>query len=253
MECIDPSGYATVVPAAISYGVQVTASSANLLPATGTPTVDLFGYGILDSTFNSNPAVTVGGGGAQVLSTNSNLYLGSLQAAAIKVPQGTPGAQASISVTNANGTGTLANTVTYLPETTIVPATGLLQLLYDTHRSVLYALKAREVDVLDPTTLNWETPLQLPSTASSLTFGDMALSPDGTKMVLAASDQHLVRASLEFRRSTSTTGLDSTAISRSPITRRLERTRMCRLVLAESSLPLRAAPGFPRSVSRTLA
>ncbi len=187
LECIDPSGYTTAVPAAISYGVQVTASSANLLPATGTPTVDLFGYGILDSTFHSNPAVTVGGGAAQVLSTNSNL-----QAVAIKVPQGIPGAQASISVTSANGTGNLANAVTYLPETTIVPATGLLQLLYDTHRSVLYALKAREVDVLDPTTLNWETPLQLPSTASSLTFADMALSPDGTKMVLAASDQHLV-------------------------------------------------------------
>lgn len=192
LECIDPSGYATAVPAAISYGVQVTASSANLLPATGTPTVDLFGYGILDSTFNSNPAVTVGGGAAQVLSTNSNLYPGSLQDVAIKVPQGTPGAEASISVTNANGTGTLANTVTYLPETTIVPATGLLQLLYDTHRSVLYALKPHEIDVLDPTTLNWETPLQLPNTASSLTFANMALSPDGTKMVLAASDQHLV-------------------------------------------------------------
>ena len=29
MECIDPSGYTTAIPSAISYGVQVTASSAN--------------------------------------------------------------------------------------------------------------------------------------------------------------------------------------------------------------------------------
>jgi hypothetical protein len=38
-----------------------------------------------------------------------------------------------------------------------------------------------------------------------------------------------------------------------PITRRLERTRMCRLVLAASSLPSRAVPRFPRSGSQMLA
>jgi hypothetical protein len=189
-ECIDLSGFTTVILNAISYGVQVAASSANLLPAIGTPTVGLFGYGILDSTSNS-PSVTFGANAAQVLDTNSAPYVDSLQAASVKVPQGTPGTEATISVTSANGSGTLANAVTYLPQTTIVTATGLLGLLYDTHRSVLYALKAGEVDVLDPGTLSWKSPLQLPA-APNLSYAYMALSPDGSKMVLAAADQHLV-------------------------------------------------------------
>jgi hypothetical protein len=192
MECIDPSGYTTAIPSAISYGVQVTASSANLLPAIGTPTIDLYGYGILDATFNSNPTVTVGGSTAQVVSTNSNLYLGSLQGAVVKMSQGTPGAQASITVTSANGTGTLANAVTYIPSTTIVPASGILQLLFDTHRNLLYAMKAHEVDVLNSATPEWQTPLQLPSSVTALNFGDMALSPDGTKMVIATTSQEVV-------------------------------------------------------------
>ena len=193
MECIDPGGSTSVLPEAISYGVQVAASSANLLPTIGRPTIGLFGYGILDSTFNSRPSITVGGTVAQVLSTNADAGGGdSLQGAAIQVPQGTPAAAVSITVSSANGTGTLANAVSYLPETTIVPATGLLQLRYDQRRSLLYALKAGEVDVLDPTTLQWKAPLALPGATSSLALTDMELSPDGTKMVLATSDNHLV-------------------------------------------------------------
>ena len=203
-ECIDPSGYTTALPDAISYGVQVTASSANLLPATGTPTIDLFGYGILDSTLNSHPVVTVGGSTAQVIGSNSNTSLGSLQLAGVTVPQGTPGAQASISVSNANGSGSLANAVAYLPATTIVPATGLLGLQYDTHRNLLYALKAGEVDVLDPTTLTWKTPL-LTNRAFSLNFADMALSPDGTKMVITTTSQNVVVLDPDNPASTSVT------------------------------------------------
>lgn len=48
-ECIGTSDFTFAVSNAISYGVQVATSGATLLPATGTPTIDLFGYGILDS------------------------------------------------------------------------------------------------------------------------------------------------------------------------------------------------------------
>jgi hypothetical protein len=43
------------------------------------------------------------------------------------------------------------------PSPTVVPATNLLQLIYDTHRSLLYALKTTEVDVLNPATLQWQS------------------------------------------------------------------------------------------------
>jgi len=195
MECVDPSGYTTVIPSAISYGVVPVASSSSLLPTSGSPTIDLFGFGILDSAAGSDPAVTIGGNAASVVGTNADLEFGSaasLQGAAVKAPSGASGRSASIAVSNANGSGTLSNAVTYIPSTTIVPASGILQLLFDTHRNLLYAMKAHEVDVLKPGTLQWQTPLQLPSSVTALSFGDMALSPDGTKMVIAAASQNVV-------------------------------------------------------------
>jgi hypothetical protein len=190
-ECIGSDGQTSVEPAAISYGVQPIASSANLLPNTGQPQIYLYGYGMLDKTFHATPTVTVGGASAAVVSTNANLNLGSLQGAAIGVPGGAQGS-ASITVTSANGTGTLSNQVSYISSTTIIPASGLLQLVFDTHRSLLYALKAQEIDVLDPSTLQWRAPLPLPAIVTGHPFADMALSPDGSKIAIATGDSNLV-------------------------------------------------------------
>ena len=114
------------------------------------------------------------------------------QGASVQAPSGTPGQSVNITVSNANGLGTLDNAVTYIPSTTILPASGILQLLFDTHRNLLYAMKAQEIDVLNPSTLQWQSPLPLPSSATALKFGYMALSPDGTQMVIATTSQKVV-------------------------------------------------------------
>lgn len=67
-----------------------------------------------------------------------------------------------------------------------------MQLLFDTHRNLLYAMKAHEIDVFNPSSLQWQSPLQLPSSPTALSFGYMALSPDGTKMVIATASQQVV-------------------------------------------------------------
>jgi hypothetical protein len=192
LECIDSGGDTTIIPSAISYGVEPIASSANFLPATGNPSIILYGYGILDAPYNSIPAVTIGGSPATVLSTNSDLFVGSLQGVTVQAPSGTAGQTSGIAVSNANGAGTFASAVTYIPSTTIVPASGILQLLYDTHRNLLYALKANQVAVLNPATLQWQSSLQLPASTATINFAMMALSPDGTKMVLASETGNLV-------------------------------------------------------------
>lgn len=79
------------------------------------------------------------------------------------VPDATPGNSVDISLSSSVGSGTLASAAIYCPSPTILPASGLLQLLYDGHRNLLYALKATEVDVLNPTTLQWQAPLILPA------------------------------------------------------------------------------------------
>jgi WD40 repeat protein len=67
----------------------------------------------------------------------------------------------------------------------------LLQLLYDNHRSLLYALKATEVDVLNPVTLQWQTPIVLPQPATPVSYATMALSPDGSWLVVGSPDSHI--------------------------------------------------------------
>jgi hypothetical protein len=168
MECILTNGLTDVVPAAISYGVQPIISSANLLSSIGNPSILVFGYGLVDAPVGSNPTVTVGGSSASVIESNSNLYDGSLQGLQVRMPAGAPNEQADLQVSNANGTGTLASAVSYIPTTTIIPASGISQVLFDSHRNLLYALKAQEVDVLNPSTQQWQPPLQLPAQAPTL-------------------------------------------------------------------------------------
>jgi hypothetical protein len=138
-ECIGAYGDTLMVQAAVSYGVQPLTLSANLLPPTGNPTIYLYGYGFSASS-GETPTVTVGGSSVKV--TSLGYAATPLEGEAIQVPNGTPGASVNVAVSSSVGSGTLTAAATYYPAPTIVPASGLLQLLYDSHRSLLYALTA---------------------------------------------------------------------------------------------------------------
>ena len=192
MECVDAYGDMAVSIADVSYGVDPLALSANLLPPSGNPTVYLFGFGFYgppELSYTTNPpfqgSVQVGGQPATGAVTLGSQGLSStLGALAFHVPDGSVGESADVAVSSSFGSGTLASAATYYPAPTFVPATGLLQLLYDSHRNLLYALKSTEVDVLNPTTLQWQSPIRFPAAATG-TYSAMALSPDGTKLVVA--------------------------------------------------------------------
>jgi hypothetical protein len=188
-ECIGAYGDTLGGQAQVTYGVQPLALSANLLPPTGNPTVYLFGFGFSASQ-GETPSVTVGGSSVKVTSLG---YTGTtLQGESIQVPAGTPGESAKVVVSSSVGSGTLAAAATYYAAPTIIPASGLLQLLYDSHRNLLYALKATEVDVLNPVTLQWQSPIVLPQPANPVSYAFMALSPDGSWLVVGSSDAHIV-------------------------------------------------------------
>jgi len=185
VECIDTYGDTSVVANGVTYGVVPVALSANLLPPTGNPVVYLYGYGFSASR-GETPTVTLGGKSAINETSVGQVGLGILQGATIQVPNGTPGVSVNVAVSSSLGAGTLASAATYYAKPTILPASGLLQLIYDSHRSLLYALKATEVDVLDPTTLQWRSPLVFPATATGA-YNTMALTPDGSRLVVAGS------------------------------------------------------------------
>jgi hypothetical protein len=184
IECIDSAGNISVVADGVSYGVDPVGFSANLLPPTGNPPSYLFGYGFFATSQGAAPSVTVGGEAVTNPTAITGYGLGTLEVEGFYVPDGSPGESVDVGISNSLGSGTLPSVATYYPAPTIVPASGLLQILYDSHRNLLYALKATEVDVLNPTTLQWQSPLPFPKTATGA-FNTMALSPDGSKLVIA--------------------------------------------------------------------
>jgi hypothetical protein len=184
IECIDANNRTEIQVQGFSYGVKVQSISASLLPPSGNPMVYLYASG-LKSSSGSVPSVTVGGSAA----TNVRVFptdLGGVQAATLNVPNGTAGT-ASISVSTPNGSGNINNAVRYIPSSVLVPDTGVVQLTYDTHRNLLYALKSTQVEVFDGVSLQPLSPIQLPAVPTgSGPYNEMALSPDGSKLVVLA-------------------------------------------------------------------
>jgi hypothetical protein len=182
------SGEAFLVPQGFSYGVAVTTPTANLLPNSGNPSVGLFGFGMLNGILNAPPTVTVGG--QTVSNVKLNLNSNVLQEVFFLVPSSGAGS-ADITVSSNNGSGTLKNALTYISSTTVVPSAGLLQLLYDPHRNLLYALKAGEIDVFDPNTLQFQTPVK-PGNPTNPNYVSIALTPDGSKMLVTDANNETV-------------------------------------------------------------
>jgi WD40 repeat protein len=184
IECIGPDGNTLIYGAAFSYGIEPIGVSANLVPPTGNPSMYVFGYGLSDA-----PAISVGGQSVPTVAVSSPSN--PLQVAQFHVPNGPPGTSVDVALSSTNGSGSLTQAMAYIPSATIVPSSGLLQILYDSHRNLLYTLKATEIDVLDPTTLQWHAPLPIPGAGASVAYNVMAISPDGSRLAVASPNGYL--------------------------------------------------------------
>ena len=175
-----PDGETQVEPQSFSYGVDVAAPTSTLVPPIGNPVMGLFGYGMLNGP-STAPVVTIGGQTIANVAVNPGADF-ILQELFLQLPNRSPG-PADITVTGNNGTGTLKAAVTYIPSATIVPASNLLQLVYDPHRSLLYALQSTQVQVFNPASLQWQSPLR-PGGSGGVGYISMALTPDGSQIVV---------------------------------------------------------------------
>ena len=176
------NGQTTVRPEAFSYGVKLADVSANFAPANANSINYLFGFGLLSAN-GSVPSVTIGGQAISGVTgglVDENYHGNSLEYLRLVVPAGLTG-QADIAVTGSNGSDTLHNAITFYGSYSI-PATGILQLLFDSKRNKLYALKSTGVDVFDPATGSWASPLL--ANVSGVSFFEMALKADGSMLVL---------------------------------------------------------------------
>ena len=192
IECVDASGDTEVATEGVSYGVDPVGFGANLLPPSGNPISYLFGFGFYPGSqlnYQTNPPFTgsllVGSQPASNPTQIGAVWSGTTQEGlTFQVPGGSPGETVGVNVSSSLGNGSLSSVATYYPAANIIPASGLLQLLYDTHRNLLYALKSNEVAVLNPSTLQWQSPITFPSNAPG-TYDTMELTPDGSELVVA--------------------------------------------------------------------
>jgi hypothetical protein len=184
--CTDGNGNTAVVPNGVSYGVEPVGFSANLLPPFGNPNAYLFGFGLFPPPFGPASSVSLGGQSALNVNMLNNVGLGALEGESMRVPNGTPSEFVNIGVTDSLGAGTLLSGTSYYKSPTIIPASGILQLTFDGHRNRLYALKATEIDVLNAATMLWQSPLVFPAAGTGV-YSAMALTPDGSKLVVAGS------------------------------------------------------------------
>lgn len=186
VQCIDSNGNTTVVPNAVSYGVSPIAFSTNLLPPTiASGSVGyLYGYGFAASRSES-PAVTLGGQPVSTTSLGALVGVATLQGYAALIPANSPGQSVDLKVSSSLGSGTLATAATYYQSSKVISAPfGIMQIIYDSHRNLLYALRATQIEVLDASTLQWKSPIIFPVTANGA-FQGMALTADGSSLVVA--------------------------------------------------------------------
>lgn len=181
-----PDGETLIEPQFFSYGVTIAAPTSTLIPPIGNPLMGLFGFGLLNDFSQPPPSVTIGGQTASVTVPDDTL-----DEIFVQIPNGVAG-PADITVSGVNGTTTLKSAVTYVPSAKILPASGaLVQLLYDTHRSLLYALQNNQIQVFNPITLTWNAPL-LPGGSGGVGYVSMAITPDGSQLLVLDSSANTV-------------------------------------------------------------
>jgi hypothetical protein len=184
IECIGSDGNTQVDSVAFSYGVALIGVSANLIPPSGNPSIYVFGFG-----FTSAPVISIGGQPVSTIAVSSPTD--PLQVAQVHILNGIPNSSVGAAVSSANGSASLTQAMTYIPSASIIPSSGLMQVLYDPHRNLVYALKATEIDILNPATLQWQSPLPIPGAGGSVAYNMMALSPDGSRLAAASPSGHV--------------------------------------------------------------
>jgi hypothetical protein len=184
-----------LVPDGFSYGPSILQVSPNIATADGGGTGIVYGYGYGDPSSFSAPSslsVTVGGKAAPVVGYNPNVYGISsppflLQAVYYTIPPGTAGSSVDVAVTSSSGTVNASGSLSYGPAALQFPLAGasLAQGVYDPTRDLYYFTDATKVQVFSRTQAKWLAPLVDLSTKGAQRLWGLALSQDGTKLVVA--------------------------------------------------------------------
>lgn len=182
-----PDGYTHVMPQAFTYGSIITSMRNSICAASGGCSADIFGFGLFGGD-TSQTAVTVGGSPAAVQSANYfnvlEEYPYPLQFLTVTVPKGIPG-RADVVVKTGVGQATLPGGFLYASSLQSYPSSQTYNaLLFDEARQILYASTNTQIARFSATSSSFLSPITPPSLTGQNQFEAMALTPDGSRLMV---------------------------------------------------------------------
>ena len=190
VKILQPDGIQIFDPLAFSYGPV----PMFLLGDTGSPaggaTADIIAIAVPDND-PSSIQVSVGGASATVLSAGD--YNPAAQTGEpfptvdvkVTLPAGTS-PQAAVTLTTSAGSATLPQAFQYASQIADYSSTDSFQAVtYDPGRNQLYLSAGDHVDVFSLSSNQFTAPMALPSAGGKKQFVGMALTPDGSKLIVA--------------------------------------------------------------------
>jgi hypothetical protein len=183
LKILQPDGVQIFDPLAFSYGPAPLFVSGDTGSPTGGATADIIALGVPADP--SAIQVSVGGASASVLSANK--FSSAFPAVDIRfqLPAGNPG-PADVTVTTAAGSTTLSKAFQFVESVKDYPsADTFLAVIYDRLRNQLYLSARDHVDVFSLASNQFIAPFALPTAGGMKQFAGMALTPDGSKLIVA--------------------------------------------------------------------
>ena len=190
---IEPNGVAAFMPEGFTYGAIPLQYGLLAGDPRGDVVADLFGFGYSADIPSASVTVSLGSSQAVVQSKESLSGTGypfPLQHLVITAPSGTSGAH-DITVTSSAGTAVSPVAFHYLKAVTDYPSVdAFTYLLYDPHRDQLYLSAGDHIDVFSVSGNTFSAPIPIPSKGGTKLILGLALTPDGSKLLVAnQSDQ----------------------------------------------------------------
>ena len=182
LKLIQPNGVQIFDPLAYSYGRAPLFLSGDAGSPEGGETVDIIAVGIPNDP--SKIQVSVGGSAASV--ATATIFQSAFPAVDIKaaLPAGIPGA-ADLTVTTSAGSMVMPKAFHFLQSGVDYSSTDTLQsIFYDRFRNQLYLSAGDHVDVFSLASKQFLAPFALPSSGGKKQFAGMALTPDGSKLIV---------------------------------------------------------------------
>jgi len=185
---IDTDAVQSFIPQSYSYGSTLIPSPDLGASSAGGGSLSLFGYGLGALGTQATTQVSVGSAPAQVTKTipyaAEQPYPFAMTHVELQPPPTSPGVY-DITVNSATGSSTFKGGYHSVGMNSYALDAQPYSIVFDSHRNQIYISTSNHVDVFSLTSATFLTPLSIPTINHVSQLGGMALSPDGSSLLVS--------------------------------------------------------------------